>query len=263
MTVSIVVPIYNLYGSRIRNLLESIRCQTIDSEVILVDYGSGNEGHQRLVDTVSPYDVSLIYVPDVEWSPPRACNIGIKKAVGDTVIKVDADLILEPKTLEDTVECTTKTSFVIRQPKFLYEDFDYENLRLPRDYPKIRQAKSEYWLPSYGGFFAAHHTWWRRVRGYDERYKWYGCNDWDLWNRAIHSGLNRWIFGEPGLKGMKGISPYRRDTFVYHQWHSDPATRLGVDKEFLEEHRDRNRQIYNNSEQVVRNSEQWGMINEH
>ena len=260
MNISLIVPIYNLHGARIRNLLSSIECQTVESEVILIDYGSNNEEHLKLVDTVEPYDVDLTYVPSVVWSPPRACNIGIRKAGGDIIIKLDADLILEPHSLEDTLEYTTKRGFVIRQPLFLTKRFNAENLALPQDYPKIREAKSNYLLPSYGGFFAAHREWWHKIRGYDERYLWYGCNDWDIWQRAIRSGLKRWIFGEPGLKGMKGISPYKQDTYVYHQWHKEPPQRLNITDEVYEKHRARNRQIYNSSKKIVRNGEMWGLI---
>lgn len=260
--ITLVIPVYNLHGARVHNLMQSITCQTVEPEVIIVDYGSKNEEYHLLRETLSEYNVELIHIPNVEWSPPRACNIGIKKAEGDIVIKLDADLILEPHTLEDTLNYATKNSFVIRQPKFLTKQFNIENLRLPRDYPKIREAKSNYFLPSYGGFFAAHKKWWHRVHGYDERYLWYGCNDWDIWNRGVRSGLKRWIFGEPGLKGMKGISPYNPDTFVYHQWHPLPPQRLGLTEETFEKHRDRNRQIYNDSQGLVRNSEGWGNIDE-
>lgn len=256
--ISLVIPTYNLHGARIRNLLSSISHQTIEAETIIVDYGSGNEEHLKLVEDADPYNVELIHIPDVEWSPPRACNIGVRKARGDTIIKLDADLILEPHTLEDTLEYVSKGSFVIRQPKFLTKHFNIENLTLPRDYPQIREAQYNYFLPSYGGFFAAHHDWWHKVRGYDERYLWYGCNDWDLWNRAVRSGLKRWIFGQPGLKGMKGISPYAKDTYVYHQWHPEPAIRLNITEEAFEKHRERNREIYNNAQEVVRNAENWG-----
>jgi len=260
MKPTLVIPIYNLHGARIRNLLSSISLQTVEAETILVDYGSENEGHLKLVETVEPYDVELIYVPDVEWSVPRACNIGIRKAGGEVIIKVDADNILEPHTLEDTLEYVTKHSFVIRQPKFIRKGFPMENLKLPQDYPKIREAKYDYWLPSYGGFFAVHRDWWHKVHGYDERYIWYGCNDWDIWNRAVRSGLKRYIFGEPGLKDMKGISPYKQDTFVYHQWHPLPPERLGISEEFFEQYREKNRQIYNGASSIVRNTETWGLI---
>ena len=258
--VTLVSPIYNLHGVRVDNLLQSINCQTQgDIETILVDYGSTEKNHDYLLDTVEPYNVKVIYVKDVIWSPPRACNIGIRQAKGEIVIKIDADLILEHKTIEDTVNTIGKRNlFIIRQPLYLPRDYDYENLNLPRDYGRLRETKTHYQLPSYGGFFAAPRTWWHHVRGYDERYVWYGCNDWDLWNRALHSKMNRIIYGEPNLKGMKGISPYRKHTHVYHQWHRKPWERLELNQKTFDLYRKQNRQIYNASTNVIRNTEDWG-----
>lgn len=261
-TVTLVSPIYNLHGARVDNLLQSINCQTIhDIETILIDYGSNEKNHDYLMDTIEPYDVKVIYVEDVIWSPPRACNIGIRQAQGKYVIKIDADLILEPRAVEDTVEkMRGRNMFIIRQPLYLPKDFDYENINLPRDYSKLRKTKTHYQLPSYGGFFAASREWWHKVRGYDERYVWYGCNDWDLWNRALHDKMNRLIFGEPNLKGMKGITAYNKNTHVYHQWHEQPWIRLDLTRKTYDLYRKQNRQIYNASNTVIRNTENWGTI---
>jgi glycosyltransferase involved in cell wall biosynthesis len=212
------------------------------------------------METTRHFDCKVIHIPNVEWSPPRACNIGIRRAEGDTIIKIDADLILEPEALEDTLQYTKHHVFVIRQPLYLPEELDLSSLRFPRDYNKLRTLKTHYQLPSYGGFFAVNRDWWHKIRGYDERYVWYGCNDWDLWQRGLRSGLRRIIFGKEGLKKMMGITDYKENSKVYHQWHEKPWKRLKISRDKFDAYKKRNRKIYNEANNILRNTEEWGRI---
>ena len=262
-SVSLVIATHNIDAPRVRNLLESIQCQTIYDEIetVLVDYASTESNQKKLQETVKPFNCQTYIVNEDEWCPPRANNIGIRKTSTETVIKTDADLILEPRAVEDTLQhMRDKRTFIIRQPLFLPRQLDLSTLSFPRDYQKIRAQKLHYQLPSYGGFFAAPKQWWNKVRGYDERYKIYGCNDWDLWNRALKNGMNRRIFGKPGNKGMKGITEYTKNSLVYHQWHPKPWIRLNVTQEKFKLYKKTNRQIYNASKEVIRNNKDWGTI---
>lgn len=262
-SVSLVIATHNIDAPRMQNLLESIQCQTICDkiETIIVDYASTQENQEQLQKITTPFNCNVYTINQGEWSPPRANNIGIRKTSAKTVIKIDADLILEPRAVEDTLHhMKNKRTFIIRQPLFLPRQLDLSTLAFPRDYERIKNEKLHYQLPSYGGFFAAPRQWWHRIRGYDERYRLYGCNDWDLWNRALRDGMNRVIFGEPNLKGMKGITAYTPNSRVYHQWHPKPWIRLNVSTERFESYKKKNRQIYNDSKGVIRNNKDWGMM---
>ena len=263
LRVSLVIATHNIDTPRVRNLLESIQCQTIHSEIetVIVDYASTEDNQTQLQETVNPFNANIYIVNHKEWSPPRANNIGLRKESAKTIIKIDADTILEPRAVEDTLNhMKTRKTFIIKQPLFLPRQLDLSTLQFPRDYKRIAGEKLHYQLPSYGGFFAAHRQWWHRVRGYDERYLLYGCNDWDLWNRAIRSGMNRIIFGKPGNKGMRGITAYTNNSRIYHQWHPKPWIRLNIAKETFEKHKKKNRQIYNASTDVIRNNADWGTV---
>jgi hypothetical protein len=261
--ISLVVPIRNLHGSRIQNLLRSIELQSEKKlQVVLSNYGSTTENTKKLLETTSKFNCAVWNTPtDEVWGLPIASNIGIRRAKGKYIARLDADLILEPQVIEDTLQrlSANRSLFVIRQPIFLPEDFDCENLELPEDYEKLRAQPKRYISPSYGAFVAAEREWWHKVRGYDERMMVWGLPDWDIWRRSAHSGLKRLLIGESKSKRKRPIIKPPRDTLIYHQWHPVPHIRQGLNEETFNYYRERNREVYAEHREVVKNDEGWGL----
>ena len=101
---SVVVPLRDRWGSRLKNCVDSIVNQTLQPlEIIVVDFGSTEEGHVAIMETLDGYDCTVYYYPtDEVWNLPKARNMGIRRSNPrcKNVAVVDADLILEPRVLE-------------------------------------------------------------------------------------------------------------------------------------------------------------------
>lgn len=90
MKVSIIIPIYNEIEV-IGNCLESLKKQTIKCEVIVVDDGS-NDGSEKFATLKQKH-----------LGPGAARNLGARKAAGDILVFVDADMEFEPDFIEKLI----------------------------------------------------------------------------------------------------------------------------------------------------------------
>ncbi len=95
--VSVIIPAFNSQKT-IRHCLESIRRQTYERiETIIVDRHSTDE----TVKIAEGFAARLFYVTQERST---AKNIGARKARGDFLLFVDADMELAPRTTEECVE---------------------------------------------------------------------------------------------------------------------------------------------------------------
>lgn len=94
---SIIVPLYNKQDS-VLHLLDSIQGQTYDNyEVIVVDDGSTDES----VNVVKAHKSNSVKIIQKEnGGPSDARNVGIRYAIGDWIIFMDADDCFLPNALE-------------------------------------------------------------------------------------------------------------------------------------------------------------------
>lgn len=258
---SVVVPVRDRWGPRLRNCIKSLENQTLQPlEIIVADYGSSLEGHGEIMSTLEPFNCSVYYHPTKEvWSLAIARNIGIRRSNRKctNVAVVDADLILEPKVVEVLEEAHSKNhefppsyiSCFIRMLKPDDPNQPQEELQLPEDFPKLKEIR--FWPSAgWGGLVSAPRSWLFKVRGFDERMKLWGAEDSDLWKRA----------------GLDGLACYRlndlkkEDTGIFHQWHLDC---LSWDQSKLTEE-ERNQIMWNKTIRakdytIVRNNEKWGI----
>jgi len=297
---SVVVPLRDRWGPRLRNCVRSLENQTLRPiEIIVADYGSTQKGHEAIMETLKDFDCTVYYYPtDKIWSLSVARNMGIRRSYAqcEDIAVVDADLILEPRVLEvlsqahasrprSYISCfiemlrpKTGARFVefmencvtsgrsradcILEYKKLYPgrpDEDPDDFRFPRDSAKLRViARADGSEPSagLGGLVSAPRDWFFKVRGFDERMKFWGAEDGDLWKRA----------------GLDGMDCYRindleeANTEVYHQFHDDCISVVydepwGLFKLTTEEkrHIKWNKTLMVRDNSIIRNNDNWGL----
>jgi len=254
--ISIIVPIKDRCGARIRNCLRGIRLQSYKGiEIIIVDYGSTKENHEQLLKDSEPFDCTFYRYPTQNiWSPAVAKNIGIRRAQGEYIATLDADCIMEPKVIEWTLKLhgEHKDGFVETKMCFLLPAVEVDTLNLPRDFGKLRE---NYSLRKYGfgAYLSVHRSWWLSVRGCDERFQGWGGNDDDIRDRVKRSEFRRNVLSER-------VKP---ETMIFHQWH--PSSRSEFTKKYGKSYKemyDINVSIINRDKTSVRNrdNDNWGVF---
>ena len=261
---TVVVPVRNRGGARLRNCIKSISLQSMQPlEIIIADYGSSSEGHADIMETVEPFDCTVYYYPtDKVWSLALARNIGIRRANGYYVVVVDADLILEHEVVETLLlahqsDSNSYISCFIRMLKSsILQEIEFPAPRrpgppgpLPDAFAQLKEI--DFWPSAgWGGLVSATKSWYFKVRGFDERMKFWGAEDSDLWKRAGLDGMNRLRINDFNLP----------DTGVYHQWHDDC---LSWDQSKLSKEQQQqitwNKMIRAKDFTVIRNNEKWGL----
>jgi len=251
---SVVVPMGNLYGVRVRNCLRSLQFQTVGRlEVIVVDYGSILDNHRRLMATLKPFDCTVLrFLTRDVWSMSISRNIGLRRARGEYVATLDADCLLIPSVLQYILSLHMEMPrLIMMSPYLLDKDVEVENLNLPRDYEKLRAIKSRYLKRSIGGFMSAPRSWWLKVRGFDERMKLYGCEDGDLCKRAEM---------DPEIESHVIEENYSPKVRFYHQWHPPMRLHQAIGVEIVDRQYEINRLIKKNEYSIRRNTGEWGVM---
>ncbi len=119
MTVSVIVPVYNV-EKYLPRCVESVLAQTMkDFELILVDDGSP-DGCPQLCDAYARQDgrVRVVHKPNGGLASAR--NAGLDVAEGTYILFVDSDDWIDPETLEQLVRVaeTYGTDFVRFRPMY-------------------------------------------------------------------------------------------------------------------------------------------------
>lgn len=100
VTISIIVPVYNVHDC-LAACLESIRRQSLrDFECILVDDGS-TDGSSAILDNFSKADPRFIVIHQKNAGVGAARNVGLQRAHGTFLTFVDSDDRLASTFLED------------------------------------------------------------------------------------------------------------------------------------------------------------------
>jgi len=209
--ISVIVPIRNRCGTRVDNCLRSLRWQDLPPEhveIILSDFGSDPEQLAAVEALAASHNVRVVSTPtDSLWNRSRALNIGIRSASGAYTLCTDADMIFQPNFLSTLLlhvqqandrtlvlcRCRDLPSDVPEQP---WQAEDYDNL-LARSTYRERLGV--------GACQMARTRFFTEIRGYDEGYVFWGCEDRDLAYRAARFGLSQsWVHDT---------------TSMLHQWH--------------------------------------------
>lgn len=259
---SIIIPLRNRRGPRLRNCVKSIVNQTLQPlEIIVADYGSTEEGHKEIMKDLEDFDCSVYYYPtDEVWNLSKARNMGIRRSNTEceNAAVIDADLILEPKVMETlsqahTLRTCSYISCFIRMlmPKPWPDKFNDtpEEFCLPEDFAKLKKMK--FWASAgWGGIVSAPRSWLFSVRGFDERMKFWGAEDMDLWRRAGLADMDRYR-----LNDLE-----RKESEVYHQWHDDCLSwDQGRLKKAEADQITWNKMMAARDNTIIRNNEKWGL----
>ena len=98
-TISVVIPTYN-YGHYINRAIDSALDQTIPPvEIIIVDDGS-TDNTEQIISKDYNADDKIKYIKKTNTGPASARNLGIKNAIGEFVLLLDADDKLQHNTIE-------------------------------------------------------------------------------------------------------------------------------------------------------------------
>jgi len=217
---SLVVTFSSLeYLPRLRNLLVSVQGQKhVDPtsiEIVLNHVKAQSEDLSKLSSLASSFDAVLhsthAYYTEGKFPRSAARNIGGRKATHDTMIFVDADMVLDPEALCRTL--SLKQSIVLIKTSCLEREQPVERL-LGGGVESFRDEASKLHVTpgGVGGFLALPREVLYGIGGYDEAYDvGWGAEDADILDRATEFGKSqgvqlRSLSDETGLLNM-------------HQWH--------------------------------------------
>jgi glycosyltransferase involved in cell wall biosynthesis len=179
--VSVIIPCFN-QGTYLDEAVASVLVQTFqDFEILVVDDGSTEAETVNMLQGYARPKSRVIHTDNQGLSMAR--NNGIREAIGDYILPLDADDKIGPGYLEDAVR------ILDRHPEIgiVYCEASYFGV------------KGEHWdLPEYSlekilnhnvifctSFFRKED--WTAVGGYNVNMV-YGWEDWDFWLSLIHRG---------------------------------------------------------------------------
>lgn len=246
--VTVVIAVKNRCDYRMINCLRSIRHQDYDQallNIVLVDYDSDPEYIARYERACDEYGVTYVRVDDrAVWCRGEALNIAIREVTTKYVFSADIDVILQRNYIGTAVGELRRDPLqvILTRVRYCSEgeivgeiDFDGYDARF-NGHPTLPPVNLGPGLSmTFTEFF-------RAIRGYDEFYKWWGLEDWDVLYRLQLLGL-RWA----------DISD---KSIILHQWHPKyQGCPNGADFEAIKA---RNAEYYQRTTSLVRNRAGWG-----
>lgn len=210
--LTVVLPIRNRSGVRLENCLRGLRWQqglsTDDVDILISDFGSAPE-HRDAVATLAKAYGARVQHTQVEglWNRSRALNIGVKRATGRFTLCTDVDMVMAPtflRVLMDEQDALGGRGLLLCQSRDLGPETEGKVIELSEYETYLRMTSMR---PTYGmgGCQCAETNWFHSVRGYDEKYTYWGAEDADLVRRAERDGrIVQWV---------------TEKTAMMHQWH--------------------------------------------
>ena len=143
ITLSVIIPIYNV-EKYLKSCLESVASQTFtDFEVIMVNDGSADKSAEIAGVFAEKYDnFRLINQPNLGVAAAR--NRGIDSARGKYISFLDGDDLAVPETYETLVDTAQKSGACQVRCAFAeFDHFDPENIEIRRNFNRHTVIKSE------------------------------------------------------------------------------------------------------------------------
>ncbi len=250
--ITVVIGVRNRSDYRLANALRSIQAQHDlpgAARALVVDYGSDPDEASRASKICRTYAADYLRVDSAPiWSRSRALNIGIRQARSKFVMVSDVDILLSPRYLADAIEALKAEPLSIVCSPMLdlpeasstaFRELPGHDAPLPLDCWKERAVPRDLldftdFHPSIALTYTAFLD---LIRGYDEYYEVWGCEDDDLMRRLHYLGLRplKLDTGSFYLRGSRDcISPcawrhIANTVFRRHGLHIS-ASRVGAER---------------------------------
>ncbi len=144
MEASIIIPIqvasdhFTIFLKHLEYSVASAQAQTVQAQIIIVDYNSKKKFSDLIKRIANMYMGKYIRDDreDTMWARGRALNVGIRNALGDLLLFVDADCVLPNNYVSDHMSSIDNTCFTFSE--FYLTDCDivksacYEKLLLQK-----------------------------------------------------------------------------------------------------------------------------------
>lgn len=227
MDITVVTMVHNRHDNRIERFINSLILQsTVPYEVIIVDTSPSPKEHLCQA-------VTYISIPCTTLSKSLALNVGLRKVRSPYTLFTDIDIIFHPNFLKEVTKLfiADRTAFVQAVTAYLPPGVTTSNweelVTLAMNHePEVSARLSP------GACQATATSWFKAVRGYDEKFKNLGGMDVDMMIRARIAGLeNYWI----------------DRVMTLHQWH-EKSKYKGVDSH-----------LFNGNPPLVANGKEWGI----
>ena len=251
--LSIIIPFRQREIWRINNCLFSLRSQTRHSripspEIIVVDY-SPEINDLKLLACVAKYGAKYIgYQTEAVWNRSHALNIGIRQSSGSFVLCTDADIIFHHeflKTVYFYIRDNAEDIFIISSVNTLPAGLVHGAIDPLKEFKVLSEKSKPLDVLATGACQLTTRHWLDKIRGYDQKFIWWGGEDDDMYFRAMVDGLK--------------IVNVTEQTCLLHQWHPS-VWHLPENKDKLHLHTGNVRYLAHvqKIKSVLRNDCDWG-----
>lgn len=196
------------YPEHLRNCLESLRAMDYGRErleIVVVDTGP-DAPHEAVRSACHVASALLVHRPQPVWSRSYALNAASRYSHANAkwLVFTDADMVFPFDWLKrvEKILPTLTTAIALTRSRDLPDGLDPSTIRVDPDW--LLGNSTPHPDTGMGGGMIVRKDWFRRVRGFDETYKVWGCEDNDLVERGFWDNQPIvWVSG----------------AFVAHQWH--------------------------------------------
>ncbi len=175
MKTTIVIPCFNA-SKYLRETLDSLKKQTIETKIIAIDDGSTDDTWKIL------QEYNITSVQQTHGGLGKAMNTGVKLCDTPYYIHLSADDLFTPTFIEQAEKMieSTGADVVIPTYEFFGQQEGLWNLPGFSDWIKVNNTV----------FFSSltRKSLWEKVGGFEEHMPYSGIEDWEFWIRAHEAG---------------------------------------------------------------------------
>lgn len=195
---------------RLEHLARSLAsiCRQTAERIVVADLGSEPGTLGRVTIICGDHDAKLVVHPADVWSRSLALNVAARNAGEcDWLVATDADMIFEPRWVEVARANAKRGRLPLTRSRDTEPDAPFDFL-LRMSTLELFDHTTQHPDTGLGGAMVIPRDWFFKVRGFEEVYERWGCDDTDMVHRATLDGLNvGWM----------------ENTFVVHQHHDRMA----------------------------------------
>lgn len=180
--ISIIIPCYN-YGHYLNQAINSVLASTFqDFEIIIVNDGSTDPYTKKVLKNIKHPKIKIIHQENK--GVPNARNNGIRNSVGDYIMCLDADDLIDPTFMEKAYwifETRLEVGIVSSWTQNFGDEHYIWKVNFFSPYKLFKEN-----ILHVSSLFRR--VCWEVTGGYDESMKYYGYEDWEFWIRIVKAG---------------------------------------------------------------------------